>query len=138
MYPATQPDQVVFTYQLGREYAPDDPLGLETLSLTTAGKLSYKRQQRGQVWQQQTNAELQLLKNLKTALAKAKTVPASQIKIPPGASLVQICSGEQQACVDYYQGQKLPGYAQIIQIMDTYLHTFRTQSLSQSLRVASD
>lgn len=49
MYPTDQP---LFAYQIGNEYAPDDPFGCETLCLFPAGKLTYQRQQRGQLWQQ--------------------------------------------------------------------------------------
>ncbi|MEM9008425.1 MAG: hypothetical protein AAGE59_33560 [Cyanobacteria bacterium P01_F01_bin.86] len=125
MYPAEPSPQMVFVYQIGSEYAPDDPLGLETLSLTPTGKLSYERKHRGQVWQQQTNVEPQLPATLKTAFAAVHAVSPSQCQIPPGASLVQIRYGDQQTSVDYYQGKKLPGYAQIIQIMDSYLEAFR-------------
>ncbi|NER79289.1 MAG: hypothetical protein F6K42_06835 [Leptolyngbya sp. SIO1D8] len=126
MYPSEQTNQTVFVYQIGSEHAPDDPLGLETLSLTTTGRLFYERKHHGQVWQQQTTVESQLQETLKTALVEAKTASTAKLHIPPGAGLVQIRYGDQQACVDYYQGQKLPGYAQIIQIMDAYLQEFRS------------
>ena len=122
MYPDEQP---LFLYQIGNEYAPDDSFGCEILSLDPAGKLTYQRQYRGQVWQQQTNVDLQHFEILKTALADAKATSISQQPIQPGATLVQIRYGDQQDNVDYAQGLKLPGYAQIIQIMDVYMQTFR-------------
>ena len=122
MYPT---DQALFVYQVGNEYAPDDPFGCETLSLTPAGKLIYQRQQRGQIWQQQTNVDPQLLETLKTALADTKAASGSQPRISPGASRVQIRWGDQTASVDYFQAQNLPGYAQIIQVIDAYLKAFR-------------
>lgn len=124
MYPADQP---LFVYQIGNEYAPDDPFGRETLSLTTEGKLTYERQHRGQVWQQQTNLESHVQETLKVALADIDTASTSRQQYPPGASLVQIRYGDQRVTVDYHQGQKLPGYAQIIQIMDAYVQAFRQE-----------
>ncbi|MEO1211049.1 MAG: hypothetical protein AAFX78_16105 [Cyanobacteria bacterium J06638_20] len=125
MYPSESNDQPVFVYQMGREYAPDDPFGQETLSLTTTGKLSYERQHLGQVWQQQIDVDSQLQATLQAALAEAQNVSTSQLNIPPGASLVQIRCGDQQVCIDYHQGQKLPGYAQILKIMEDYAQAFR-------------
>ncbi|NEQ46061.1 MAG: hypothetical protein F6K00_21980 [Leptolyngbya sp. SIOISBB] len=123
MYPT---DQALFVYQIGNEYAPDDPFGCETLSLTPVGKLIYQRQQRGQIWQQQTNVDPQLLETLKAALADAQAASGSQPLISPGASWVQIRWGDQTASVDYFQAQKLPGYAQIIQIMEVHVQAFRS------------
>lgn len=122
MYPTDQP---LFVYQIGKEYAPDDPFGCETLSLFPAGRLTYQCQHRGQTWQQQTNVDPQLLETLKAALADAEAVSGSSQLIPPGASMVQIRCGDQQASMDYFQAQKLPGYAQIIQMIDGYLQAFR-------------
>ncbi|MEL6400952.1 MAG: hypothetical protein AAFR26_18080 [Cyanobacteria bacterium J06626_4] len=122
MYPA---DQLVFVYQIGNEYAPDDPFGCETLSLTPAGRLTYQRQQRGQVWQQETNVDPQLLEILKAALADAQGALMPQLQIPPSTSLVQIRCGDQQVSVDYFQAQKRPGYAQIIEIMNAHAQAFR-------------
>ena len=130
MYPSEQANQVVFSYRIGCEQAPDDPLGLETLRLTTTGKLFYERKHRGQMWQQQTDVGTQLQATLKAALAEAKTVSIAKLQIPPGASLVQLCYGDQQASVDYYQGRKLPGYEQIIKIMDAYVREFRSDENS--------
>ncbi|MEO1148037.1 MAG: hypothetical protein AAFY26_20840 [Cyanobacteria bacterium J06638_22] len=122
MYPA---EQMLFVYQIGNEYAPDDPLGCETLRLTPEGKLTYERRHRGQVWQHQTNMESQAQETLKAVLADIDTASTLLQPCPPGASLVQIRYGDQKAVLDYYQGQKLPGYSQIIQIMDGYLQAFR-------------
>ena len=130
MYPSEQPDQVLFVYQMGREQAPDDPFGLEILSLTTAGKLLYERKHQGQVWRQQINLEPQAQATLNAALANANLGSISMRPCPPGASLVQIRYGDQIAIVDYYQGKKLPGYAQIIQIMDAYGQMFRSGAKS--------
>ena len=122
MYPA---DQLVFVYQIGNEYAPDDPFGCETLSLTPAGRLTYQRQQRGQAWQQETNVDPQLLEILKAALADAQAALMPPEQIPPSASLVQIRYGDQPTSVDYFQGQKRPGCAQIIEIMNAHAQAFR-------------
>ena len=122
MYPS---DQTVFVYQMGSEYAPDDPFGLEVLSLTTVGRLLYTHQHRGQVWQQQINVEPHVQDVLKLALAEVNTAYLTQHKQPPGASLVQIRYGDQHTSVDYHQGKTLPGYAQIIQLMDAYVQVFR-------------
>ncbi|MBE9100880.1 hypothetical protein [Vacuolonema iberomarrocanum] len=122
MYPADQP---LFVYQIGNEYAPDDPVGRETLSLTTEGRLTYERRHRSQVWRHQTNMESQAQATLKAVLADIGTASTLLQPCPPGASLVQIHYENQTAILDYYQGQKLPGYSQIIQIMDTYLQAFR-------------
>lgn len=122
MYPAAQP---IFVYQIGNEYAPDDPFGCETLRLTPEGELTYQRQQHGQVWQQATSVNPHLLEILKAALAEAQAVSSPQPQMSPGASWVQMHCGNQQASVDYYQGQTLPGYAQIIPIMNAHVQAFR-------------
>ena len=100
-------------------------MGRETLSLTTEGRLFYQRKHRGQVWQQQTNIESQVQSTLKAALADINIASTSKQQHPPGASLVQIRYEDQLVTVDYHQGKTLPGYKQIIKIMDAYVQAFR-------------
>ena len=121
-------NEIVFSYQIGSEYAPDDPIGHETVRLDLNGQLFYERQQRGQVWRKVAQLEGSEQDRLNRAIAEAKAVLVPQHPLPPGATLVQIGFSEQQVLLDYFEAKKLHGYKRIIQFMDDQLPTFRENS----------
>ncbi|MEM7735278.1 MAG: hypothetical protein AAF267_05750 [Deinococcota bacterium] len=120
MYP-----EKVFVYQIGNEYASDDPVGLETLTLVSDGTLSYRRRQRGQQWQAQTKIEASAQQTLTTALEAIDVSTFLERNLTPGAAVVQLEYQGNAAIIDYYYAKTLASYGKVIRQMDVYLNELR-------------
>lgn len=105
-------------FQIGSEWAPDSPYGLDVLEIDVDGRFRYENRMRGQVRASSGRVELGTLDVVVDSLREAGFPAVPSHAIPPGSSLIGIQvrgeSGDEAALMDYFTALKLPGYGDVI------------------------
>jgi hypothetical protein len=117
-----------FRFELGAEWAPDSPYGLDIFELDPDGRFRYENRQRGIAKTREGQASAAVVLEIARALHAAgfPVVPAHPI--PPGAGLFRITKRQEQeqtAFMHEHAARRFPGYGELVRRVDEWTNWLR-------------
>ncbi len=127
----TTADDMRLVYEEGHEHAPDDPWGLERLSLDRDGAFVYERRQRGlQVAIHAGHVELERAARVFAGLARSGFPQAPAHAFIPGPSTATIALGADRVTLARRFGVTLEGYREVLETLAELIADARVVSRS--------
>lgn len=121
-----------FVFQLGSEWAPDSPYGMDSLEVAPDGRFVYENRCRGNARSRVGWLSEDALDELAQALADSGFPDVPEHAIPPGAGpfvIIRRAEGdEQKALLDEYAAPRFPGYGLLVRRIDAWTKWLRGEA----------
>jgi len=128
---SAQPDETTLAYEEGQEHAPDDPWGLERLTLDRQGSFTYERRQRGRlVAAHAGRVERDRAERVFADLARSAFPDVPAHAFPPGPSTATLALGAYRVTLARRFGRTLDGYREVLHALAELTSEARAASRS--------
>lgn len=117
-----------FRFELGAEWAPDSPSGLDIFELDPDGRFRCENRQRGTATTREGQASTAVFLESARALHEAGFPVVAVHPIPPGAGLFRITKRreqEQTAFMHEHAARRFPGYCELVRRIDEWTNWLR-------------
>ena len=117
-----------FRFELGAEWAPDSPYGLDIFELDPDGRFRYENRQRGAMKAREGQASAAVVREVARALEEAGFPVVPDHAIPPGAGLFRITKRQEQeqtAFMHEHAARRFPGYGELVRRIDEWTNWLR-------------
>jgi hypothetical protein len=118
----------LLTFEQGSEHAPDAPWGLETIEISSEGRLVYEHRNRGKNRSLHGRVDAERCRRIIAALRSTTFPEPPQLQFVPGASMLGISLDNPagKVCIDYFDGQQYLGYREVIRELSALNTALRT------------
>ena len=128
--------------ELGSEYAPDSPWGLDVLTVGAGGRYRYENRRAGQVQRVRTGVLSQADHTRLLGWLRESGFPnVAEHRRLPGATYLTITraagDGEQRALVALSAAESMPGYGPLITALDAWVTDLRTRGDADAVLVVA-